>query len=203
VDDDYFGHWPPPEGGAAIDGDQVVGIISTTLWSRRYEAAAFRTIEQFLEVLVAECLGDILYRSKLTHKQFRRCVFDYNEDVESIVDSIRRARFCAKCLGQLRSDDALGTLAKPIGAESIAAALVGITADARRPRLKTVFQSLQQDGTFSVLILGVLAAVGVNVLSTWVPGQSRWQLIVPVVLLGVLGGRIAWEYFRPGPPLRG
>jgi len=202
-DEDYFGYWSPPEGGAAADGEPVVGIVSTAAWTRRYEASAYRTTEQFLEVLVAAFLGDVLYRSKLTHKQFRRCVFDYNEDLDSIVDSVRRARFCRQCLRHLRIDQELGSLAKPIGAKTVSAALVSLAADARRPRLKSVLQALQQDGTFSVLILGLLAAIGVNVLSSWVPNQSRWQVIVPVALLGVLFVRVLWEYFRPGPPLRG
>jgi hypothetical protein len=76
----------------------------------------------------------------------------------------------------------------------------GILNDVRTPRWKMVFQALQQDGTFSILILGVLGAIGVNILSNWIESFS-WGSVALVLFIGVLVGWGISKYFRP--PLRG
>jgi hypothetical protein len=197
---DYFGVWPPQIVELPVEGSPIIGVASTYLWVRRYEMLAYRTTEQFLEYLVVAFLGDVLYHGSLTHTRFRHCVFDYNEDLDSIVDSIRRASLCKQCTENLANEQKLGPLGASVGGSRIVEAMEGILNDVRRPRWRMVFQALQQDGTFSILILGLLAAIGVNVLSNWVTYFSLETAAV-VLFIGVLVGWGIHKFFRP--PLRG
>ncbi len=201
-DYDYFGVWPPQPGGQPLHGRPTAGVISTSLWVRRFETLAYRTTDQFLEHAIVALLGDVLSSTRLTHARFRRCVFDYNEDLDSIVDSVRRARLCTQCETRLASPADLGELANAVGSSRVLGALQAILKDVRTPRWRTVFRVLQNDGVFSVLILGVVAAMGINLLSGWIEGPV-FQVALPILLLGVLVAWITWQYLRPGPPLRG
>jgi predicted Zn-dependent protease len=197
---DYFGVWPPQIVEPPLEGSPIIGVASTYLWVRRYETLAYRTTEQFIEHLVVAFLGDVLYHGSLTHARFRHCVFDYNEDLDSIVDSVRRADLCEQCKEHLKNEQKLGPLGASIGGGRIVEAMEGILNDVRTPRWKMVFQALQQDGTFSILILGVLGAIGVNILSNWIESFS-WGSVALVLFIGVLVGWGISKYFRP--PLRG
>jgi hypothetical protein len=197
---DYFGVWPPQIVEPPLEGSPIIGVASTYLWVRRYETLAYRTTEQFLEHLIVAFLGDVLYNGSLTHARFRHCVFDYNEDLDSIVDSVRRADLCNQCTDHLANEQNLSSLGASVGGGRIVEAIEGILNDVRKPRWKMVFQALQQDGTFSILILGVLGAIGVNILSNWIESFS-WGSVALVLFIGVPVGWGISKYFRP--PLRG
>jgi hypothetical protein len=198
---DYFGVWPPQPGGQPLNGPPSIGVVSINLWARRYEHLAYRTTAQYLEHLIVAFLGDTLSRGILTHARFRRCVFDYNEDLDSIVDSVRSAKLCKQCSEYLGDDRNLGPLGARVGGKMITGAFNAILKDIRRPPARAVFQVLQQDGTFSILILGVLAAIGINLLSNWLT-SSPFETAAIIVAFGLLFGWTVWRYLRPGPPLR-
>ncbi|HEY0670687.1 MAG TPA: hypothetical protein VGD27_00405 [Longimicrobiales bacterium] len=202
-DYDYFGVWPPLPGGQPIDGPVTAGVVSTNLWVRRYERSAYRTTEQYVEHIIVAFLGDTLARGVLTHARFRRCVFDYNEDLDSIIDSVRGASLCKECTARLSDERQLGPLAAQIGGQKLSAAMQAILKDVSRPRTRIVLQVLQEDATFSIVILGVLAAIGVNLLSGWL-AKSPFKISIAITVLafGLLFGWGVWRYFRRGPPLR-
>ena len=169
IEPDYFGLWDKATDKTA--GKRRIGIISTALWLQKYESAAYRTAEQYIAHMLLAFLGDQLYKNGITHDAFHRCVFDFNDDLDSIVQSVQRSRICKKCLSQIGKKSARSTVAKQLDPDRITDAMRRISQAVRQPRFRHILRSLQEDGVFSLLIFGVLASLALNIFANEV---NKW-----------------------------
>jgi hypothetical protein len=192
---DFLGLWAPE----SVVGDRRFGVISLALYLDRYEERARRTAEQYVAFLLLAYLGDTLIDPKPTHRDFRFCVFDYNDDLESIVSSIRRSAICERCRERIAQ-----TLPSDPGVSghSLLAAFDGVLAYVRKPRVYVVWKTLQSDPLFSLFIIGIAAGIAINIATGLIGVAVAPQIIALGVLL--LAG-IVWifkQHFLPGPLFR-
>ena len=169
IEPDYLGLWDKVTDKTA--GKRRIGIISTALWLQKYEQEAYRTAEQYIAHTLLAFLGDQLYKGGITHDAFHRCVFDFNDDLDSIVQSVQRSRICKKCLSKLEKRSARSKVAKYLEPGRITEAMRRISRDVRKPRFRHILRSLQEDGVFSLLIFGVLASLALNIFANEV---NKW-----------------------------
>ena len=193
---DYFGLWWP----AGVDETRRRAAISLALYLDRYQDRGRRTAEQYVAFLLVAFLGDTLFEPKLTHLDFRFCVFDYNDDLDSIVPSIRRSGLCEKC--QERIASSVTNTAERVSGKSLLQAFNSLLRYVHRPHPRVVFETLQHDALFSLIVLGVAAGVVINLISNLLGfgGLSQLGIVLALLLLG-----LAWivkQHYRPGPLFR-
>lgn len=200
IEPDYLGLWDKATDGGT--GKRRIGIISTALWLQKYEREAYRTAEQYIAHMLLAFLGDQLYRGGITHDAFHRCVFDFNDDLDSIVQSVQRSRVCRKCLSTLEKKSARSKIAKYLEPERITEAMRRISKAVRQPRFGHILRSLQEDGIFSLLIFGVLASLALNIFANEV---NKWGNPALFAAVGgiTLVAWIVWQRFWPSQRLGG
>ncbi len=194
--EDYFGLWAP-EG---VDRTRRRGVISTALYLDRYQEKARRTAEQYVAYMLMAYLGDTSFDPRLTHRDFRFCVFDYNDDLDSIVPSIRRSGLCEGCdrrIGGGRSELA------DLSPKAFREAYLAILRYVHRPHPRVILDTLQSTAVFSLTVLVLAAGVSINLLSDGLNElgvENRLLLASGAFLVLVLIGSlwVAKEHFIPG-----
>lgn len=200
IEPDYLGLWDKATNKTA--GKRRIGIISTALWLQKYELEAYRTAEQYIAHMLLAFLGDQLYRDGVTHDAFHRCVFDFNDDLDSIVQSVQRSRVCKKCLAKLEDKSARSKVAEYLEPARISEAMRNISGAVRKPRFRHILRSLQEDGVFSLLIFGVLASLALNIFANEL---NKWGNPALFALAGffILVLWIIWQRIWPSQRLGG
>jgi len=201
IEPDYLGLWDKATNKTTA-GKRHVGIISTALWLQKYEREAYRTAEQYIAHMLLAFLGDQLYRGGITHDAFHRCVFDFNDDLDSIVQSVQRSRICGKCLSKIGEKPARSKIAGYLEPGTITEAMKSISKSVRRPRYSHILRSLQEDGVFSLLIFGILASLSLNIFAAEVDAWGAGTLFAAIGFL-TLVAYVGWQRFSPNQRLGG
>lgn len=201
IEPDYLGLWDRVTDKTSAAGRRI-GIVSTALWLQKYEREAYRTVEQYVAHMLLAFLGDQLYRGGITHDAFHRCVFDFNDDLDSIVQSVQRSRLCRKCEDKMKKKPSRSNIAGYLDPDTITTAMKAISKSVRRPRYGHILRSLQEDGIFSLLIFGILVSLSLNLFAGVVDKWGAGALFTAVGILA-LAGYVIWQRFRPNQRLGG
>lgn len=141
--------------------DNRYAVISTALWQQKYDATAYRNTFQYTLFMVASFLGDRYASAPLSHAEFRRCMADFDDDLDSIVFSVRKARLCESCIRQLD--------AAPLGLRELLEALLR---KVREPTFFRVAQAIKDSPIPSILVMGVLFSLFMGALGKVITGSD-------------------------------
>jgi hypothetical protein len=135
--------------------DRRIALFSTAPWIDRYERAGYRSVGQYLSFLTVAFLGDHLVDGGLTHLNFRRCVFDYNGDNASVVESVKQSRLCDECRDRLKEMKTIGGF----DSGQVASAFTRLLKLSRYPTARHVWRSFQEDPLISVFGTGFVISL--------------------------------------------
>ncbi len=180
-------------------------VFSTALWEQRYEPQALRDTWQYLALMFVFLLGDGLAMNevdargepvrdprRLSHIEFRWCCFDYNDDLDSIVQSVRKARLCPLCRRRIATAR-YRVNGRTVEGRDALWAFDAMLLLARRPTLHNVFRYLHGQAITSLAFFTVMVSVLIDV----VLRQADGSLFVAAGVLLVFVAALFWLRYRP------
>ena len=176
-DDEWFGVWQNEHCPLTKEFNNY-GIISLTQWIKNFQESSYRSNQQYICHMITAFLGDIIYEGKLTHTDFRWCVFDFNDDMFSISESIKKCNI-SKGVREtiLNNSPAYSTLTS----EEIFKSFNSITKYVRRPGILSVFRYLNESAVTQFFIIGILLANSLNPILDFINGS-----ILSSILMGLI-----------------
>jgi|GEM_PF-6290013 hypothetical protein len=150
-----------------------IGFISVAQWMQRFEGASYRTTAQYLCHMTIAFLGDVLFDGELTHPDFRWCVFDFNDDLESIGESVKK---CSISQGVVQKIKGLQPAGTELSQDQIVAAFQAMAMYVRRPTMASTFRYLNESSVTQVFVIGILLSNSLNPLLSFV-NASVWTSI--------------------------
>jgi hypothetical protein len=193
--DCYFGYWTNELGDTSYD--KRFSVISTAPWLYKYENLCFRDIYQYMSFMLVSFLGDYLHPKGLTHPEFRWCAYDYNPDLDSICDSIKKSRICKKCERKL-NDASMAHGLEPV--ETIDS-LRKILTYSRRPKFHYILRAYQDNPVFTFFVTGLMLSIVAGCIANQLTNPIYLAILTGCIFFSLLVFILLKEHFIPGGKL--
>ncbi len=184
--EEYFSFYRSPF--ASLDLDERLCLVSTALWRQRYQALAFRNERQYMIWSLVAYWLDRFVDPVLTHREYRECIGDYVEDLDSIVYSVRKARLCSACRKHV--DDLRVTMPDLAAADNLLRYV-------RRPPPDRILESIQQSPVLSFMLLGVLFSLFTGAIGKAIDGSVLASGVSAALFILIFGLVFVKEHYFP------
>jgi hypothetical protein len=141
-------------------------------------------------------LGDVLFAETLTHTDFRWCVFDLNDDVDTILESVKKCRIDKLVYLRART---VGLRPQVSGnTDEVLLALKRMARWVRRPTILSVIRYFHENSITSFFIIGLLLTIAINPIADFLK-QWGWLALAFAVVFVLL---VIKEVYWPSGKLR-
>lgn len=186
---EYFSYYSALQTGHVAD--ERFAVVSTALWSQRYEAPAFRSVTQYAVYAILGYWLDRFVKGGISHAEFRYCIGDLVGDLDSIVFTVRKARLCKSCASKVERAEI----------PELGAASKKMLRFVRRPPLSRVLEGVQRSPFLSFMLMGVLFSLFAGALGDAVGHSPLASAISAGAFVVIFIAVVIKEHLAPGDRL--
>ncbi len=159
-----------------------IGLISLKQWMQNYEQESYRTNEQYLCHMIIAFIGDILYSGKLTHADFRWCIFDLNDDMHSISESVKKCNLSQGVQEIILKEK---PIIQDVSGTQILESFNRMAKFVRQPNISSIFRFLNENAITQFFIIGILLANSLNPLLTVANGSIFSSGLMGIIFISI------------------
>lgn len=197
ISDCYFGYWHNQLVDTGSNDDRRFAVISIAPWLLKYENLSLRDIYQYLSFMVVAFIGDYIHPDGMTHPEFRWCVYDYNPDMDSICQSIRKSRICDQCQTKIGQ----ASLSKELHPKEINSSLEKLLKYSRRPKFLDILRAYIDHPVFAFFGAGLILSIFSNLITYKIEHFGDVVMIFMGICIAWFVALIVKEHFWPGKKL--